>query len=129
VFNLQYTSTESLLKAAAQYDATNADLSAFRAHGGKLILWHGMADPSIPSYGTVAYYQALVKQTGGNATQTTGSVVRTLPIFPYPQVPRYSGSGSVNDASNYYAVTSTDIQQYSFSWLGENLYGPASSQG
>src|SRR6266487_3025327 len=33
-----------------------------------------------------------VQPTGGNATQTTGTVVRTLPIFPYPQVPKYSGS-------------------------------------
>ncbi len=194
--NLKYTSAEfkSLLKAAAQYDATNADLSAFRAHGGKLILWHGMADSSIPTYGTPAYYQALVKQMGGLSTtqqfarmflfpgvyhcgdgygpshfdlvtaitnwvehgiaptkiiatryssddtpsqggpggpakQSNGSIVRTLPIFPYPQVPRYTGFGSINDASNYSAVTSTDIQQYSFSWLGQSLFQPVSSQG
>jgi hypothetical protein len=224
--DLPYTSAEfnSLLKAAAEYDATNADLSAFRNHGGKLILWHGLADPSIPSLGTVAYYQALVKQVGGlNATQQfarlflfpgvfhcgngygpyhfdlvsaitnwvengaaptkivatrysgdtngsplglpptgtsaqggpkasstpsgqsqtsklppanvptnqpIGSVVRTLPIFPYPQVPKYTGSGSVDDANNYTAVTSTDEEQASFPWLGQSsVYQAAPSQG
>lgn len=238
---LPYTSAEfnSLLKAAAEYDATNADLSAFRNHGGRLILWHGLADPSIPSLGTVDYYQALVKQMGGlsatqqfarlflfpgvfhcgngygpyhfdlvsaitnwvehgtaptqiiatrysgdsvqgtqggppsgtqggitssgtpgaspsgtqggppssatpsgqsqtgqlppaniSTNQPSGSVVRTLPIYPYPQVPKYTGSGSINDASNYTPATSTDAEQFNFSWLGQSVvFQPAPGQG
>jgi len=51
----------------------------FFAHGGKLILWHGLADPSIPSLGTVAYYQALVKQMGG--LSITQQFVRLF-LFP-----------------------------------------------
>ncbi|MFN8500028.1 MAG: tannase/feruloyl esterase family alpha/beta hydrolase [Anaerolineae bacterium] len=47
------------------YNATNADLSAFQKRGGKMILYHGWADPAIPPYGTVAYYQALVDTMGG----------------------------------------------------------------
>ncbi|MBO1332585.1 tannase/feruloyl esterase family alpha/beta hydrolase [Streptomyces sp. VRA16 Mangrove soil] len=49
------------------YDSTNPDLSAFRRHGGKLIMWHGEADPAIPPAGTIAYYQAVAKQMGGLA--------------------------------------------------------------
>ncbi|MFF9550779.1 tannase/feruloyl esterase family alpha/beta hydrolase [Methylobacterium fujisawaense] len=41
------------------YDATNPDLSAFEAAGGKLILWHGLADPHISPVNTIAYHVAL----------------------------------------------------------------------
>jgi hypothetical protein len=41
------------------YDATNPDLSAFAASGGKLILWHGWADPHISPINTIAYHAAL----------------------------------------------------------------------
>ncbi len=40
------------------YDATNPDLSAFAAAGGKLILWHGLADPHISPVNTIAYHTA-----------------------------------------------------------------------
>ena len=46
------------------YDATNPDLTAFAAHGGKLILWHGWSDPHISPLNTIAYYSA-VKQFMG----------------------------------------------------------------
>jgi feruloyl esterase len=32
---------------------------------------------------------------------TAGKVDRTRPLCPYPQVARYSGSGSVDDAANF----------------------------
>jgi hypothetical protein len=52
------------------FDATNPDLSAFRNAGGKLLLWHGLADPAISPIGTIAYYQAVEDQMGGpKATQ------------------------------------------------------------
>ncbi|GME37335.1 putative feruloyl esterase b precursor protein [Neofusicoccum parvum] len=35
----------------------NPDLSRFRAAGGKMISWHGLADEVIPPNGTAAYYQ------------------------------------------------------------------------
>ncbi|MBS2534095.1 tannase/feruloyl esterase family alpha/beta hydrolase [Catenulispora sp. NF23] len=47
------------------YDATDPDLSAFRAAGGKLILWAGWADPEISPVGTIAYYQAVQRAMGG----------------------------------------------------------------
>jgi feruloyl esterase len=31
-------------------------------------------------------------------------VVRTRPLCPYPQVARYSGSGSIDDAANFACV-------------------------
>ena len=54
--------------AASQaiFDATNPDLSAYVARGGKLILWHGWADPDISPTSTLAYWAAL-HQTLGDA--------------------------------------------------------------
>jgi hypothetical protein len=49
------------------FDATNPDLSAFRDAGGKLLLYHGLADPAISPVGTIAYYQAVEDQMGGLA--------------------------------------------------------------
>ncbi|WP_371544506.1 tannase/feruloyl esterase family alpha/beta hydrolase [Streptomyces sp. NBC_00554] len=48
-------------------DATDPDLSAFKAAGGKLIIWHGLADPNISSVASMAYYQAVQKKMGGAA--------------------------------------------------------------
>ncbi|MGR9355903.1 tannase/feruloyl esterase family alpha/beta hydrolase [Rhizobium leguminosarum] len=45
-------------------DATNPDLSAFEADGGKLIVWHGWADPHISPMNSIAYHQAVRKQMG-----------------------------------------------------------------
>lgn len=46
-------------------DATNADLSAFRAAGGKMIMWHGMADALVVPSQTVDYYDRVSKRMGG----------------------------------------------------------------
>lgn len=45
-------------------NATSADLSEFKAHGGKLILYQGWADPLIPGYAAVDYWQALRRADG-----------------------------------------------------------------
>ncbi|BAU13001.1 hypothetical protein LEP3755_35370 [Leptolyngbya sp. NIES-3755] len=49
------------------YNATNPNLRAFRDRGGKLLLYHGWADPAIPPQGTIAYYQAVQDTLGGLA--------------------------------------------------------------
>lgn len=41
------------------YDATNPDISRFAQKGGKLILWHGLADPHITPKSTITYHQAI----------------------------------------------------------------------
>lgn len=43
---------------AREYEAHSADLSAFRARGGKLLLYHGFNDPGPSARGTVEYYEA-----------------------------------------------------------------------
>src|ERR1039458_8376685 len=52
-------------KTAAALDAVNPNLSAFRSHGGKLILYHGWNDPAIPAVNTVNYYEEVIGSVGG----------------------------------------------------------------
>lgn len=55
-YNLSNFTADTRL-AASYLDATNADLSGLKAHGGKFILWHGWADPALPAQATVNYYR------------------------------------------------------------------------
>jgi feruloyl esterase len=54
-------------KLGPDWDATNSDLSAFRAAGGKLISYHGWSDPNVPPAATVRYYLLAAMKAGGLA--------------------------------------------------------------
>jgi hypothetical protein len=188
---------EQLEKLAPFWDATNPDLNAFDRDGGKLILWQGESDWSIPTISSIAYYQAVVKEMGGiGATQqfaryyllpsvghcggngpdtynglgaviqwtelhqapaglaatqyatsaggggpapgapstlvttsdltdavpvlgasATSAPVRSITLFPYPELPAYNGYGNVDDASSFYGRVSQAVQQPT-PWLG-----------
>jgi len=140
----------------------NPDLSAFRLHGGKVIITHGWADQEIPTQDTVNYYNNVLqdprnggspkavedfarlylvpgmghcggtgaggpnlfdafnavvnwRETGVAPRQITaslenssGQVVETRPLCPYPQVARYTRTGSTNDASSFVCVNEQD---------------------
>jgi feruloyl esterase len=55
--------------AAERWDpginATRTDLSAFEARGGKIIQYHGWADPYIPTENSINYYESVVARQGG----------------------------------------------------------------
>jgi hypothetical protein len=185
---------KELEKLAPFWDATDPDLGAFEKAGGKLILWQGEADWSIPTITSIAYYQAVIKAMGGlvntqkfakyyllpsvghcggngpdtydglgavvawtekhispdalvateyapsTSTSTGGgggssttdltdavpalggpattAVVRTINLYPYPELPAYNGYGNVDDASSYIGKVSTALQQPT-PWLGK----------
>jgi pimeloyl-ACP methyl ester carboxylesterase len=48
---------------AAVVSATNPDLSAFRARGGKLVLAHGWSDPALSARSTIEYFKAVQRRT------------------------------------------------------------------
>ncbi|OUM07926.1 tannase [Pseudomonas syringae] len=52
------------------YDATNPDLSPFASRGGKLILWHGWADPNVSPLNTLAYHEAVEAKMGKARTES-----------------------------------------------------------
>jgi feruloyl esterase len=54
------------LEAKARvYNADDTDLSAFEESGGKLIVYHGWADPLITAGGTVEYVRDAMARSGG----------------------------------------------------------------
>ena len=125
------------------------DLRPYKNRGGKIIFYHGWADPAISAYGTVDYYERMRAIVGGQreadsfsrlylvpgmhhcrggpgpdsfdmltvlenwiekgvapasviaSRSTDGKVARTRPLCPHPQVARYSGSGSIDDAASF----------------------------
>ncbi|WP_068083272.1 tannase/feruloyl esterase family alpha/beta hydrolase [Novosphingobium rosa] len=54
-------------RLSATVDADSADLSALAAAGGKLLQWHGLADPVVPFADTLAY-RARVRARMGNVS-------------------------------------------------------------
>ena len=60
------------------YDATDPDLRPYAKQGGKLILWHGLADPHISPLNTIAYYTAMKKLMGDEAADK----LARLYLFP-----------------------------------------------
>ncbi len=60
-----------MLRGERQYapiiDSDNPDLSAFKAHGGKLIQYHGWNDPAVPPEYSLEYRERLEAKTGGLA--------------------------------------------------------------
>lgn len=51
-------------KTAATLNAIDPNLKAFRARGGKLILYHGWSDPGIPALNTIDYFQSVQQRLG-----------------------------------------------------------------
>jgi feruloyl esterase len=56
---------QSMEEFGAVIGTDNPDLTAFRDHGGKAILWHGWADQLITPEGTIDYYKRVRQQMGG----------------------------------------------------------------
>ena len=148
-------------KLAHALNATDPNLKAFQARGGKLILYHGWNDAALPPVNTINYFQSVQQKLGKKrtnsfmrlymapgvqhcaggpgpdtfgqmvtnnqsdpqhdltlaleqwvekgiapeqviATKRAGSnVQRTRPLCPYPQVAKYKGSGSTDEAANF----------------------------
>jgi feruloyl esterase len=56
-------------KTARKLNATDTDLSHFKARGGKLVLYHGWNDPAISALNTVDYFERVVKKMGRPGTE------------------------------------------------------------
>lgn len=61
-------SFEAITELSMLYDSTNPDLKAFATAGGKLIVFHGLADPGNSALNDVSYFNA-VGQVMGQAAR------------------------------------------------------------
>lgn len=143
----------SKLEAMTELVTPTAALRAFHRRGGRLILYHGWADPALSAYSTIDYLGAGARAVGGPQAAdafvrlflapgmqhcgggpgpnsfdmlsaleqwveggvaparliashaTNGVVDRTRPLCAYPQVARYTGSGSIDAAENFRCET------------------------
>lgn len=57
--------------ASPVLDAVDADLSPFLDRGGRLLMYHGWADPQTPAGNTVRYYQSVVDRVGAERAAGT----------------------------------------------------------
>ncbi|KAK0712948.1 Tannase/feruloyl esterase [Lasiosphaeria miniovina] len=76
---------DSLVKLAERTDpggaqAVKFDTSAFKRRGGKMLLYHGVADGLVPTKGSEYYYNKTVEAFGGDA----GAVTDFLRFFLIP---------------------------------------------
>ncbi|MEV6844419.1 tannase/feruloyl esterase family alpha/beta hydrolase [Actinoplanes sp. NPDC051411] len=55
-------------------------------------------------------------------TDSAGAVTRTRPVYPFPAVARYDGTGSIDSASNFVSYTPRHPVQDDFNWLGARLF-------
>ncbi|MFT3905972.1 MAG: tannase/feruloyl esterase family alpha/beta hydrolase [Steroidobacteraceae bacterium] len=78
---------------AAILDATNPDLRAFRDHGGKLIIYHGYADPMITPLASIQYYRSVVDFFGRQAKSKSAlsDVQQFARLFMLPGVGHCGG--------------------------------------
>lgn len=57
-------------KTARTLNATDSNLSAFKARGGKLILYHGWNDAAISALNSINYYESVVTTMGLHDTES-----------------------------------------------------------
>ncbi|MGH9594749.1 MAG: tannase/feruloyl esterase family alpha/beta hydrolase, partial [Bryobacteraceae bacterium] len=81
--------------------ADNPDLSAFRDHGGKIVLWHGWADQLITAEGTIDYYKRMSLQMGG--AEKTAQFLR---FFLAPGIGHCGGGAGPNPSGQLDALVS-----------------------
>ena len=72
-------------KTASVLNSTDADLKAFQARGGKLILYHGWSDAAIPPRNAISYLDSVDQKMGA---QTVANFVR---LYMLPGVQHCAG--------------------------------------
>jgi feruloyl esterase len=77
---------------SGEIDARNPDLKSFFSRGGKLLMYHGWADPQISPINATTYYEQVVKMAGG-ADKISGS----YRLFMAPGMGHCQGGEGPND--------------------------------
>ena len=86
-----------MANAAAMYNGDSADLSAFRAAGGRMIVFHGWADAIVTPYKTVAWHEAAQEAAGGAEALSENVALFMVPGLDHCGI--LPGAGGLNAAS------------------------------
>ncbi len=105
-------------KLAPILNATDPDLSKFAAHGGKLILYHGWADPGLQPLTTVDYYHRVRDTIGQKA------IADSVRLFMVPGMLHCEGGPGPNSFGQFAAGTgdpNTKIGAALQRWVEEGI--------
>lgn len=100
---------QSELKFHDVIGTDDPDLSEFREHGGKMIIYHGLADLLIMPRGSYNYYNRATKHAGG-----LSEVQKFYRFFPYPG---NSHCGGNPDQPNAPLINTTDLFNELVNWV------------
>jgi feruloyl esterase len=92
-------------KTAEKLDANDANLAAFKARGGKLILYHGWNDPAISALNTIHYYEGVVGRLGRQATDGF------MRLYMVPGMQHCGGGPGPNSFGQFFPATSDEPQR------------------
>jgi hypothetical protein len=84
-FDLERDGTLARRKLAPVLDADDPDLTRFSARGGKLIVYHGWADPLPPPAGSIDYVERVARTIGAERAD------RTVRLFMAPGMGHCAG--------------------------------------
>ena len=85
----------ALQSSFGNINTDNPDLSNLRASGGKMLMYHGLADVLIPPQGSINYYNRVANQMGGIA-----SIQSFYRFFLIPGMTHGIGNGTTNANAN-----------------------------
>lgn len=83
-------------KLAGIINAMNPDLSRFRAAGGKLIQYHGLADPVVPPRDSIDYFEAAQRSAAGSTSAPTDQTADFYRLFLVPGMEHCRGGEGPN---------------------------------
>jgi feruloyl esterase len=78
-------------KVGAMFNAMNPDLSAFKAHGGRLIQYHGWSDPDITPLNSVNYYESVARTMSHNGNHGLRDTREFYRLFMVPGMQHCGG--------------------------------------
>jgi feruloyl esterase len=107
-WNYKDASVDQAMKAADEKSAqvlnsTEANLTAFKARGGKLILYHGWNDPAISALNTINYYNDVVSKMGVRETEAFAR------LYMVPGM-QHCGGGPGTDSFGQFGAGTRDAQ-------------------
>jgi feruloyl esterase len=86
-----------MTRAAATYNGDDPDISAFREAGGRMIVYHGWADPIVTPYKTVDWHERAAEAAGGEEALAENVALFMVPGLDHCGI--LPGPGGISAAS------------------------------